>query len=95
MNEKPEIAERIATAINELDIDFSRFTVAGWVVSALSLCAGGGIAYLACNFMIKRNGLNLAAGMVFCFTMIAVTTSSFLVLRWIFDHIGVPITKLK
>ena len=32
MSDKPDIAERIGTAINELDIDFSRFTI---VVTAM------------------------------------------------------------
>ena len=93
MNKLPDIAERIGTAINELDIDFSRLTAAGWLVSALSLGAGGGIAYSLCSLMINRNGLDLAAGMVFCFTMIAVTTVSFLMLRWMLHRIGLSITK--
>lgn len=55
MTDKPDIAQRIGTAINELDIDFSRFSFVGWIISLVSLSAGGGIAYLACNAMIKRN----------------------------------------
>ncbi len=93
MNKRPDLAERIGTAINELDIDFSRLTAAGWLVSVLSLGAGGGIAYFLCSLMIKRNGLDLAAGMVFCFTMIAVTTVSFLILRWMAHRIGLSVTK--
>ncbi len=93
MDEKPGLAERIAKAINELDIDFSAFTAIGWFVSVLSLAAGGGIAYSICRLMIQRNGVDLAAGMVFCFTMIAVTTGSFLMLRWILQRLGLSVTK--
>lgn len=93
MNDKPDIAERIGTAINELDIDFSRFSFVGWIVSVVSLGTGGGIAYLACYAMIQRNGLNLAAGMTFCLTMIAVTTIVFLALRWFSGLAGLTITK--
>ena len=93
MSDKPDIAERIGTAINELDIDFSRFTPVGWVVSLLSLGIGGSVAYWACSSMIGRNGLDLAAGMTFCLTIIAVTTIVFLVLRWSFGLAGLAVTK--
>ena len=95
MSDKPDLAERIGTAINELDIDFSSFTVVGWLVSLVSLAIGGGIAYLVANGLVERNGLDLAAGMAFCFTMLAVTTITFLMLRWVTNLIGKPITKQK
>lgn len=93
MSEKPDIAERIGTAINELDIDFSRLTFAGWFTSLLSLSLGGGIAYFASSAMIRRNGLNAAAGMTFFLTIIAVTTMVFLLLRWAFGLGGLTVTK--
>lgn len=93
MRDKPDIAERIGTAINELDIDFSRFTLVGWFVSLMSLGVGGGVAYFACSAMIRRNGLNLAAGMTFCLTIIAVTTVVFLALRWSFGLAGLAVTE--
>jgi regulator of RNase E activity RraB len=93
MSDKPDIAERIGTAINELDIDFSRFTFVGWFVSLSALGVGGGVAYLACSAMIRRNGLNLAAGMIFCLTIIAVTTIVFLALRWSFGLAGLGVTQ--
>lgn len=93
MSDKPDIVERIGNAINELDIDFGRFTIVGWFVSLSSLAVGGGVAYLACSAMIRRNGLNLAAGMFSCLTIIAVTTVVFLALRWSFGLAGFGITK--
>lgn len=93
MKETPDLAERIGTTINELDIDFSRFTVVGWMVSVLSLGTGGGIASFLCRLMIKRNGLDLAAGMTFCFTMIGVTVLSFIGLRWFARQMGFSVIK--
>ena len=93
MSDKPDLAERIGTSINELDIDFSRFTLIGWIVSLLSLGSGGCVAYFACSAMIRRNGLNLAAGMTFCLVIIAVTTIVFLALRWSFGLAGLAVTK--
>ena len=93
MSHKPDIAERIGTAINELDIDFSRLSLAGWLVSLLSLGLGGSLASLACNAMVQRNGLDVAAGMVFFVTMVAVTTSAFLALRWLLGLTGLAVTK--
>jgi hypothetical protein len=95
MSNKPDLAEKIGTAINELDIDFSQFTVAGWILSLLSLGTGGGAAYWAGSAMVKRNGLNLAAGITFCLTMIAVTTIVFLALRSFFGLAGLTVTKSR
>ncbi|WP_372718974.1 hypothetical protein [Novipirellula sp.] len=92
-NKLDDIAERIGRTINELDIDFSNFTLLGWMVSLMSLGIGGGAAYAACYPLVQRNGWDKAAGLVFCFTMIAVTTGSFLMLRWMFQHVGMSITK--
>jgi regulator of RNase E activity RraB len=93
MKEQLGIPERIGMATNELDIDFSRLTVAGWLTSTLSLATGGGCAYSAIRLVSKRNGLDLGTGLVFCFTMLGVTTVTFLVLRWFFARMGFSITK--
>jgi regulator of RNase E activity RraB len=79
--------------LNELDIDFRRFTIVGWFVSLLSLGAVGGVAYFICSGLIRRNGLNLAVGMTFCLTIIIITTIVFLVLRWSFGLAGLAVTK--
>jgi hypothetical protein len=93
MNRKPDLAERIGTTINELDIDFSRFTLVGWIVSLVSLGVGGGAASWACSVMVRRNGMNLAAGMVFFLTMVAITTCLFLFLRWATESMGGSVAK--
>lgn len=95
MSSKPDIAERIGTTINELDIDFSRFTLAGWCVSLASLGLGGGAALLASYAIVRRNGLNLAAGMIFFVTMVATTTIIFIAFRWAMERAGFPVTKSR
>ncbi|WP_197355323.1 ribonuclease E inhibitor RraB [Aureliella helgolandensis] len=92
MNEKLGIADKIGSAINELDIDFSSFTLVGWFVNLLSLGTSGGVAYFACSALIRRNGLNLGVGMTFFLIIIGVTTSVFLTLRWLLDKAGFALT---
>ncbi|TWU35171.1 hypothetical protein [Novipirellula artificiosorum] len=93
MTDKLGIPERIGAAINELDIDFSRFSLVGWIVSLLSLIAGGGVAYLVCMAIVRRNGLDRATGMVFCITVISISTLTFLALRRVAQFKGWSITK--
>ena len=93
MNRKPDLAERLGKSLNELDIDFSQLTLVGWLVSVISFLLGGGLAFLAANALVQRNGLNLAAGMTFCFTILAVGTVAFRVLRWAAHSMGLPTTK--
>lgn len=93
MTEKPDLAERIGRAINELDIDFSRLSPAGWIVSALAMGVGGGVAYALARVVVEHNGLGKGAGLVFCLTIIAVTTIMFLSLRWLLARCGIPITR--
>jgi regulator of RNase E activity RraB len=95
MSHRPDLAERIGTTINELDIDFSRLTLVGWFVSLVSLAVGGVAAYFASNFMMGRDGWNLAVGMTFCLVMIAVTTFIFLALRWAFRLAGLSVIQSK
>ena len=93
MNNKPDISERIGTAINELDIDFSQLSFVGWIVSLLSVTAGGGVASLVCITMIRHNRPNLIAGLTFFITIIAVTTIIFLTLRRVVGMAGFSVTK--
>jgi hypothetical protein len=89
----PNLTERIGRAINELDIDFSRFTIAGWLVSATSLVLGlllGLAAYFATRGRIPADeGPALAYGV----TMIATTVVAFLVQRALLSHFGVAIVR--
>lgn len=93
MSDKPDLAERVGTAVNELDIDFSRFTLVGWLVSVISLGMGGGAAFLVCRPMVQRNGLDKGDGLVFFLTIVTVTVVLFLGLSWIAARLEMPIVR--
>jgi hypothetical protein len=90
-----DLAERLGRTVNELDIDFSSFSIAGWLVSATSLLLGGGIAWGVYQSMPKLKGPNDGPALVLGLTMIGVTVASFLALRWLSNRIGFPITRSK
>lgn len=96
MSEKnQDLAERIGRTINELDIDFSRFTFAGWIVSAASLASGGIAAWVVYEAMPKRVGPDNGPALALGLTMIGATVVSFLALRWLSQRIGFPITRSR
>jgi hypothetical protein len=87
------LSERIGRALNALDIDFSRFTAAGWIVSLVSLAAGvltGLTVYEAIpQFDAKDQGRALVLGI----SVIVATTVTFLVSKAILARLGIPIVK--
>ena len=89
---KPDLPERIGRAINELDIDFSRLTLTGWVVSGLSLATGGGVSWTLYqtvkSWKLPSNGPAVMIG----FVMIGVTVVTFLTLRLVLKKLGLSIT---
>lgn len=95
MSSKPNLPERLGRSLNELDIDFSSFTLVGWLVGVLSLLIGGGLAGLAMWLMVRQRGLDVAAGMVFCITMLFFTTASFIALRYGLTRAGFAITRQR
>lgn len=88
-----KLAERLGRAVNELDIDFSRFTLSGWLVSVTSLTLGAGAAWRAYQAMPKRQGPDNGPALVLGQTMIGVTVVSFLTLRWCSTRVGFPVTR--
>ena len=93
MSDKPDIAEKVGTAINELDIDFSRFTLLGWLISLISLGIGGGAAFLVCRPMVQRNGLDKGVGLAFFVVIVTVTVILFMVLSRIAAKLEFPIVR--
>jgi|JI10StandDraft_1071094.scaffolds.fasta_scaffold07449_14 hypothetical protein len=95
MNHKPDLPEKLGRSLNELDIDFSSFTPVGWAISLIALMMGGAVAGFAGWLLSRRNGINAAAGMTFCFTLLIVTTITFLGLRRMVTSCGLSITRPK
>lgn len=89
---------RFGRWINQLDIDFSSFTLVGWVVAIGSLVLGGFAGYLAYTLIAgwdNQQGVNAgkAAGLCFFITMVVVTVFSFQGLRAIARWTGNPVVR--
>lgn len=89
---------RIGRWINQLDIDFSSFTLVGWVVALGSLLLGGFAGYLA--YLVVSDWANgqrvdagKAGGLSFFIAMVVVTVFSFQGLRAIARWTGNPVVK--
>ena len=93
MSDESDIAKRVGTAVNELDIDFSRFTATGWAISLISLGMGGGAAYLACHPLVQRNGLSKGVGLLFFVVIVTVTVVLFRVLPRIAAKLEMPVIR--
>lgn len=93
MSDERDFANRVGTAVNELDIDFSRFTTVGWLVSLISVGIGGGAAFLVCQPLVQRNGLSKGVGLTFFVTILAVTVMLFMVLSRVATMLEMPIVR--
>ena len=87
------LPERIGKVINELDIDFSRFNLAGWFVSLASLSLGFLAAVVAYWSVLGKIPNDKGPALVFGLTMLATTVVIFLTLRAILARFQVPIVK--
>ena len=90
-----QLPERIGRSINELDIDFSRFTLAGWIVSLASLSIGLIAALAAYWAVVEKIRDDKGPALVFGFVMIGTTVVTFLALRAILSVFGVPIIRQR
>jgi hypothetical protein len=87
------LPERIGKAINELDIDFSRFTVVGWAISIASLATGFLIAWSAYWAVAGKVADDRGPALAFGLSMIGTTVLVFLSLRAVLGRCGVSIVK--
>ena len=88
-----KLVERIGRSINELDIDFSRFTLVGWGVSLASLTLGFIAGLAAYRSVVGRIEEDRGPALVFGFTMIGTTVVLFLVLRAFVTKLDLPIVR--
>lgn len=89
---------RFGRWINQLDIDFSSFTLVGWVVALGSLGLGGFAGFLVYSLIDSwdnQQGVNAgkAAGLGFFITMVVVTVFSFQLLRAVARWTGNPVVR--
>lgn len=87
------LPQPIGKVIKELDIDFSRFNFAGWVVSLVSLGLGLLMAVVAHWSVVGRMPHDKGPALVFGLAMLGTTVVIFLALRAILARFQVPIVK--
>ncbi|QDU28901.1 hypothetical protein ETAA8_40070 [Anatilimnocola aggregata] len=87
------LPERVGRLINELDIDFSRFTVAGWLTSFTSLLLGLIVALAAYRSVVGKIRHDSGPALVFGLVMIGITVLSFLVMRAILAKLSIAIVR--
>ena len=90
-----KLIERIGRSINELDIDFSRFSVAGWCVSAASLTIGFVAALAAYCAVVGKIRDDRGPALVFGLVMIGTTVAAFLLLRGALSSLGISIVRSR
>lgn len=76
MNPKSELPESLGRPLNELDFDFGNFILTGWLVSLTSRSTYGSFAANTDWLLIRKNGVDFAAGLTFCITLRVITTDT-------------------
>ena len=87
------LQDRIGKAINELNIDVSLFTWAGWFVSIASVSVGFLAAVAAYSAVAGRIAVNEGPALAFGVAMIGGTVIVFLTLRAVLSRFGVQIVR--
>ena len=90
-----QLPDRIGKSINELDIDFSRFTAAGWILSLTSLSIGLVAALGAYWGVVEKIRDDRGPALVFGLVMIGTTVVTFLTLRAFLSLLGVSIIRQR
>lgn len=87
------VPARIAKGVNQLDIDFSSFTLVGWLIAICSLVAGGAAALTVYFIVAPLVNDGRATGLAFFLAMVGVTVVTFQLLRTIASWLGFPIVR--
>ena len=92
-DERDEFAARIGKTINELDIDFSRFTAAGWLLLAVTLGLGIAVGWTIYDVMPQRGPMDKAPALIPPAAGFFVCAGTFLLFRALLQRAGFPVTK--
>lgn len=93
MSSREGLPERLGKTVNELDIDFSRFTIVGWLMVIATLGLGVAVGWLLYGMMTPRGPMDRAPALVPPLAGFAVTVGTFLLFRAILQWAGLPVTK--
>ncbi|MEZ6062351.1 MAG: hypothetical protein R3C19_18570 [Planctomycetaceae bacterium] len=92
-NDDDGLAGRIGRKVNELDIDFSRFTVAGWLVVLATVGNGVLAGWLAFANVRGRNAMDNGPALLIGLSGLVAAILTFFGLRWILGRLGVRIVR--
>lgn len=92
-NEEDGLPERIGRKVNELDIDFSRFTVAGWLVVLATVVSGIVAGWLAFENVPGRDATDKGPALLIGVGGLVTAIATFFGLRWILGRLGVRIIR--
>ena len=87
------IPERLGQKVNELDIDFSNFTFAGWIVVAATLASGLSVGWLILQNVGWRNAMDKGPALMIGVGGLATAIVTFFGMRLLFQTLGVPIVR--
>ncbi len=93
MTPREGLPERLGKATNELDIDFSRFTVVGWLLVIVTLGLGVTIGWLIYGMMTPRGPMDRAPALVPPLAGFVVSVGTFLLFRFLLNRAGLTILK--
>lgn len=91
--EQDGLPERIGKTINELDIDFSRFTLVGWLLVLITTGLGVAVGWMIYEAMPQRGAMDRAPAVVPPLVGFFVCVGTFLLFRYLLNRVGLRITK--
>lgn len=89
------LPERIGKTINELDIDFSRFTLVGWLLVLITTGLGVAVGWIIYEAMPQRGAMDRAPALVPPLAGFFVCVGTFLLFRFLLNRLGLPIIKAQ
>jgi hypothetical protein len=93
MHEEDGLPEKLGRKVNELDIDFSRFTFAGWLVVLFTIGSGVAAGWIAYSNMPQVDGMSRGRALVLGLTGLVTAVVTFLLTRALFRLLGLHIIK--
>ncbi|MEZ6086774.1 MAG: hypothetical protein R3C05_01825 [Pirellulaceae bacterium] len=93
MSENDGLPKRIGTTINEMDIDFSSFTIAGWIVVLATLTTGPLAGWWIYHAVPMRNAMDRGPALAAGVGGFVVSLVAFLSLRRLFRYFAIAIVK--
>ncbi|NND99188.1 MAG: hypothetical protein HKN47_17865 [Pirellulaceae bacterium] len=93
MSKSDQWAERIGRTINELDIDFHRFTLAGWSTVVASLTLGVVSGWSIYHVVPHRGPMDKGPALLCGVGGFVVAMTVFFAMRWVYSRFQIAIVS--